>query len=306
MSAEGHVLVVDDEQDTLDTFREMIAEEGFASEMAKTRAEAIEAFKRPGLAVVLLDQRLRGPDDSNSGLDLLSVAKRTAPHVKVIVVTGYPDRDAIRRAFAEGAWDYLRKDSFLDVFLRVKVRNAMEVWRERSLAALTSEKREQEITRTWSDAQTEADPHKKGKLLETLMLLIFRSIAGFEHAQVNQKNRLEEVDVVVQNASTDPFWQKEGSYVLVECKNWSSSVGVGGLKLFRNKIEDRYGRSALGFFIAVGGYTDTTKIEEWTRRSGNSLVVLLDRNDLSVLVASRDRNATLKQFHARAVTARAD
>ncbi len=48
---------------------------------------------------------------------------------------------------------------------------------------------------------------------------------------------------------------------------------------------------------------DTVKVEAWTRRSGDSLVVLLGRDELDRLVASRDRNALLKKFHADAVIA---
>ena len=176
----------------------------------------------------------------------------------------------------------------------------------KAFAALSTEKREQELARVWQAAKTEPNPQAKGELLETVMLLVFRTIPGFEHAQVHKRNDLEEIDVFVQNSSTDPFWQREGSYVLVECKNWSSSVGVPELKLFRQKIEDRFGRSALGFFIAMGGYAETTRIEEWTRRAGDTLVVLLTREDLDALVAVKDRSTKLKEFHARAVVARKD
>lgn len=303
MNMSGHVLIVDDEQDIVDTYRELLAEEGVASETARTRDEAIAAIQRPGVAVVLLDQRLRGRDDTNSGLDLLRVIQRDAPLAKVIVVTGFADPESVRRAFADGAWDYLQKGTLVDVLLRVKVRNAMEVWRERSLGALTRAQREAEIVEAWKGARVEADANKKGELLERLMVLLFRSIEGFERAAVNRQNALEEIDVVVQNSSTDPFWQKEGSYLLAECKNWTSPVGVPELKLFRLKIEDRYGRSALGFFIAPGGYASTVKVETWTRRAGQSLVVLLDGADLDALVNASDRNAKLKEFHARAVVA---
>lgn len=131
-----------------------------------------------------------------------------------------------------------------------------------------------------------------------------RAVPGFEHAQVNRENELEEIDVLVQNRSSDPFWQREGGYVLVECKHWSKPVGAPELKAFRDKIEDRYGRASLGFFVALGGYASTTRLEELTRRGGRSLVVLLDAADLQRLVQGRDRDALLKEFHARAVMAR--
>lgn len=182
----------------------------------------------------------------------------------------------------------------------------MEVWRERALALLGHADREKAIAQTWDNARGETNPQKKGQLLEELMQRIFRSIPGFGHAHVNRQNDLEEIDVLVRNESTDPFWSKEGAYLLVECKNWNKPVGVPELKLFRQKIEDRYGRAALGFFIALGGYTETVRVEAWSRRSGQSLVVLLDANDVAVLVADSDRNATLKRFHERATVAGAD
>ncbi|MDO9015767.1 MAG: response regulator [Deltaproteobacteria bacterium] len=303
MNTDGRVLIIDDERDIIDTYREILADDGYESEAAMTAPLALAALKATDWAVVLLDQRLRGSSDGNSGLDLLDQIRTRAPFAKVIVVTGFADPVSVQRAFDRGAWDYLQKDSLLTPLLRVKVRNAMELWRERMLGALSKDKREEEIASTWKQAQAEGNPQAKGKLLETLMLLIFRSVPGFERSEVNVQNDLEEIDVVVQNGSTDPVWQKEGTYLLAECKNRSTVVGVDALKLFRMKIEDRYGRASMGFFIAPGGYASTVNIEEWTRRSGKSLVVLLDRADIDVLVASTDRNATLKAFHHRAVIA---
>jgi DNA-binding response OmpR family regulator len=306
MSAEGRILIVDDDPDFVASYREFLTAEGYSVDVASNEAQARMRFEEPGWGLIIIDQKLRGPGGPDEGLDLAVVAMRKAPEAKVIIATAYAEPASIARAFDLGVYDYLQKDQCFEAFLRAKVRNAMEVWRERALAALSTEKREQELAHAWTAAQMEHDPHCKGERLEMVMLLVFRSIPGFEHAQVRKQNDLEEIDVVVQNSSADPFWQREGSYVLVECKNWSSCVGVPELKLFRQKIEDRFGRSALGFMIAMGGYAETTKIEEWTRRAGNSLVVLLTREDLDALVVSRDRSTKLKEFHARAVIARKD
>lgn len=304
MSAEGKILIVDDEPDVAEAYREFLAGEGYTVEVAQNEKEARARFEEPGWGLIVLDQKLRGPGGPDEGLDLAAVAMRKAPQAKVIIATGYAEPAAIARAFDLGVYDYLQKDRFFLALLRAKVRNAMEVWHERTLAALSIERREKALAKAWGEAQTERNSQRKGELLEEVMFLLFRSIPGFEHAQVRRQSNLEEIDVLVQNSSSDPFWQKEGSYVLVECKNWSSPVGVPELKLFRTKIEDRYGRAALGFFIAMKGYAETTKIEEWTRRSGSSLVVLLTAGDLGALIASPDRSATLKELHARAVVAR--
>ncbi|MFO0604053.1 MAG: response regulator [Polyangiales bacterium] len=306
MNSQGRILIVDDDRDFLAAYREFLTAEGYDVVEARTDSEARARFKEPGWGVIVLDQKLLGPGGPDTGLDLAALAGRLAPEAKVIVATAYAEPSAIARAFGLGVHDYLRKDELFEHFLRAKVRNVMEVWRERALAALDRDAREKEIAATWAAARAEPNAQKKGAALEQLMLLMFRSIAGFEHARVNRQSELEEIDVLVQNSSADPFWQKEGSYLLVECKNWSKPVGVPELKLFRQKIEDRYGRSALGFFIAVAGYADTAKVEEWTRRGGKSLVVLLDAADVDALVAARDRNAKLKEFHARAVVAGRD
>jgi CheY-like chemotaxis protein len=306
MNPQGRILIVDDDREFLAAYREFLTAEGYEVAEARTDAEARERFKEPGWGLIVLDQKLRGPHGPDVGLDLAAVATRLAPEAKVIIATAYAEPSSIARAFDLGVHDYLRKDQLFEHFLRAKVRNVMEVWRERALAALDRDAREEEIAATWAAARAEPNAQKKGAALEQLMLLMFRSIAGFEHARVNRQSELEEIDVLVQNGSADPFWQKEGSYILVECKNWSKPVGAPELKLFRQKIDDRYGRSALGFFIAVGGYADTAKVEEWTRRGGQSLVVLLDAADVDALVAARDRNAKLKEFHARAVVAGRD
>lgn len=306
MSTHGRILIVDDDPAFLVAYRDFLMGEGYTVDEARSDLEAREKFTKPGWGLIVLDQKLRGPSGPDSGLDLAAVATRLAPEAKVIIATAFAEPSSIARAFDLGVYDYLRKDELFEHFLRAKVRNAMEVWRERSLAALSREKREQEIAGVWKASQSETNPQRKGELLESLMLMMFRSIEGFEHAHVNRENALEEIDVLVQNASADHFWQKEGSYLLVECKNWSKPVGTAELKLFRAKIEDRYGRSALGFFVAVGGYAETVRVEEWTRRGGASLVVLLDRSDIDALVMSSDRNARLKEFHARAVMAGKD
>ncbi|HWO18694.1 MAG TPA: response regulator [Kofleriaceae bacterium] len=306
MNTAGRILIVDDDPDFVASYKEFLTAEGYAVEVASNGQEARTRFEEPGWGLIVIDQKLRGPGGPDEGLDLAVVAMRKAPEAKVIIATAYAEPASIARAFDLGVYDYLQKDQFFEALLRAKVRNAMEVWRERALAALSTERREQELASAWEDAQTVRDPQLKGDLLEFIMFLLFRTIPGFEHAQVNRQNHLEEIDVLVQNSSTDPFWQREGSYLLIECKNWSSPVGVPELKLFRQKIGDRFGRSTLGFMIAMNGYTETTKIEEWTRRGEQSLVVLLTREDLDALVATRDRSAKLKEFHARAVVARRD
>ncbi|MEZ4405928.1 MAG: response regulator [Polyangiales bacterium] len=303
MTTQGWVLVVDDEQTFVDTYRDFLGDEGYVVETARSRDEALQRLSKRGCAVILLDQRLNGPAGPDVGLDLIGQFASVAPDAKVILATGYASAESIARAFRSGAYDYLKKDEHFEVFLKVKVRNAMELYRERTLARLDRDALEASIRQTWADTQTEVDPQKKGRLLEQLLVLLFRSMPGFESVRSNVQNELEEVDVLVQNNARDPFWERESQYILVECKNWSKPVGVDELTLFWAKLERRYSRCQLGLFVATGGFAKTVQIERWSRRNGQTLVLLLGPEELKAFVTAPDRGAWLKGCHARAVMA---
>jgi hypothetical protein len=120
---------------------------------------------------------------------------------------------------------------------------------------------------------------------------------------------VEELDILVQNGSIDPFWQKESPYILVECKNWSKRVGAKELRELWAKMEGRYNRCRLALLVAVGGVADTAHDLQLRKSENDLLVILIEAGSLDDLVRSRDRNETLKEMHRRtvaAVHARAD
>lgn len=150
--------------------------------------------------------------------------------------------------------------------------------------------------------ETEADAHRKGKLLEDLMVLVFKTIHGFQQASVRRRNEVEEIDLIIRNESTDPLWVNERtSYILAECKNWSKPVDVTELRSFAWKLTHRHGRCRLGFFIAPGGFTSAFKDALRGEAKDDYLVVLVDREALRALVLSTDRNGVLKRLHEQAV-----
>lgn len=70
------------------------------------------------------------------------------------------------------------------------------------------------------------------------------------------------------------------------------------------KLERRFGRSRLGFFIAVGGFTKGFGTVLQAERKGDVLIVPIGREQLEELVNAKDskeRNAKLKELHGRAV-----
>src|SRR5262249_54471848 len=99
-----------------------------------------------GFDVVLLDMRLSTSAGPNDGLDLLPEIQRRSPFAKIIVVTGFAEQQPIKDAFTAGAYDFMAKQGpQFQALLQAKVRNALELTRERRLAAMSNAELEAEI-----------------------------------------------------------------------------------------------------------------------------------------------------------------
>jgi CheY-like chemotaxis protein len=303
MRPAGRILIVDDDSMFLDMYRELLSRDGYTVESAMNRTQAIERLDEKDWDVVILDLRLLGLDGPDQGIELIGEVSRRAPGAKAIIITAYTTSDAIERAYAAGAVDFLEKQSkFFEHHLRAKVRNAVDAVRERNFGRLDRGEAEERIQSIWQALQSEPDANRKGLLLEELIELLFRSIDGFHTIERRRRSEDEEIDLVIQ---TDPkhasFWARESTYILVECKNWSRPVGPEPFDRFQNKLQRRFGRAKLGFFVATGGFAAGFHSTRQTERKGDVLVVCIGPEDLATLVAAGDRDAVLKQFHARAI-----
>lgn len=298
----GRILLVDDDPSFLQLYRSRLLGEGYLVEVATTFSEAIEWLERGGWDVVLVDQKLSGSDGPDCGLDLVVEVSRLVPQAKTILVTGHATEQAVARAFRDGAYDYLEKGPIFRVLLLAKLRNALEAVRSIHYGELSDGEVELVIRDTWAEVEAEVDPFRKGKLLEDLLVLIFKTIPGFRHASARRRNEEEEIDVVVRNESADPFWVNERtSYILVECKNWTRKAGATEIRSFLWKLSRKYNRSRLGLFIAPGGFTGPFKSDLRAERRDDFLVILIGREELRSFVFATDRNVFLKELHERAV-----
>lgn len=306
MTSPGHILIVDDDPDFVAIYREMFEKQGLEVTVAHTADDGTRALEDLGsqLDVVLLDQKLQGRGGPDSGLDLIARAESLAPFAKTIVVTGYATADAIERAFQLGVYDYLVKNGAFAALIRAKVRNAVEVTSERRLAALTREGVVTELRSTWAEVRTETDRNRKGKLLEELVRLLFRATPGFERVETRLDNRVEEIDIVVENHAEDAPWKNDGaSYLLGECKNWSKACGSAELRNFYAKLTTKYQRARTGFFFAPGGFTTEFEPARREHAKDDVLVIPVDARDLERWIEADDRVSVLGELHKRAVFA---
>jgi CheY-like chemotaxis protein len=112
------ILIVDDEPDVADLFRQRFRRETrqgtYVLHFAASGEEALDrlgADIQPQLIVILSDINMPGMD----GLELLRVVKERRPDLHVVMVTAYGDDERRRRATQFGAREFVTKPVDFDL-----------------------------------------------------------------------------------------------------------------------------------------------------------------------------------------------
>ncbi|WP_172327638.1 adenylate/guanylate cyclase domain-containing protein [Mangrovicoccus sp. HB161399] len=119
----GHVLVIDDTQQTRELLRRQLMRQGHEVTAAASAAEALEILERGGIELALVDILM--PD--MNGIELLTRlrAQDRWQQLPVIMVSGLTDLRAVTRCIEAGAEDYLEKPVDA-VLLRSRVQAALQ------------------------------------------------------------------------------------------------------------------------------------------------------------------------------------
>jgi len=112
------ILIVDDEPDVADLFRQRFRRETRAGtyvlHFAASGEDALDRLTgeiKPPLIVILSDINMPGMD----GLELLRVIKERRPELPVMMVTAYGDDERRRRAAEYGAMEFVTKPVDFDL-----------------------------------------------------------------------------------------------------------------------------------------------------------------------------------------------
>lgn len=153
------------------------------------------------------------------------------------------------------------------------------------------------------DATLVAPKSERGRMLETLMGAILSSVKGFSIISTNVRTSTEEIDLLVRNNSDEWPWAYESPLLLVECKNWSrDKIGVADVKVFADKLNNRFGRTRFGLFVTASAIPKTVRDEVLRHSTSTTLILLIDEPALRSLVTAPDKSVALSQIYLRAVT----
>jgi CheY-like chemotaxis protein len=104
-AAAKQLLWVDDEADLLESHRLFLTEKGYAVEMARNAADALELLRQRPFDLLLLDEQMPGM----RGVSMVREARELAPALPVVMVTKSEDDVTLRDALGVDVAEYLVK-----------------------------------------------------------------------------------------------------------------------------------------------------------------------------------------------------
>jgi DNA-binding NtrC family response regulator len=113
------VLLVDDEQDFLETLAERMRARGMNVSTTASAADAVKMAEAESYDAVVLDLKMPGMD----GLEVLSAIKERNPDIQVILLTGHATLEKGIEAMKLGAMDFIEKPADIQV-LTEKIKQA--------------------------------------------------------------------------------------------------------------------------------------------------------------------------------------
>lgn len=110
MSKKIKLLLVDDEENFVNTLAERMKMRDMGSDVAHDGETALEMVKDEAPDVMVLDLRMPGID----GVEVLRKVKKAHPHVQVIVLTGHGSEQDQEVCMQLGAYEYHKKPVDID------------------------------------------------------------------------------------------------------------------------------------------------------------------------------------------------
>lgn len=109
------LLLVDDEVGYLEVLEKRIRKRNLDVTTASTGQQAIQLLRRTDFDAAVVDLKMVDMD----GIEILTIFKKMAPDLAVIILTGHGSEQAAREGIEKGAFDYLTKPCDLESLLEI-------------------------------------------------------------------------------------------------------------------------------------------------------------------------------------------
>jgi len=109
MKLNPHILIVDDEPRMRDLLHRAITSWGHKASVARSGEEALRVIQQEPPNIILLDLNL----PAMSGLEFLERVRETHPATEIIILTGFGDLDAAKKAIHLDVVEFLTKPAHL-------------------------------------------------------------------------------------------------------------------------------------------------------------------------------------------------
>ena len=115
MNDKTTILVVDDNQDLLETFAMILKRRGYEVQTACDGSAAVDRFKEQNFDVTLMDIVM----PEMNGVDAFKKIREIQPEASIILMTAYSDEELIRTAIDEGVTLIIQKPIRIDSLIKL-------------------------------------------------------------------------------------------------------------------------------------------------------------------------------------------
>jgi len=121
------LMVVDDEPIVGKSLKRFLEKAGYQVDVFFDSKEAVGEIKKRSFDIIITDYKMEGYD----GLQILDIAKKKDPDVKVIIITGFIQKTTESDAFSRGAFDFIIKPFKVEALKDIVKKAELEIIRNR-------------------------------------------------------------------------------------------------------------------------------------------------------------------------------
>jgi hypothetical protein len=151
--------------------------------------------------------------------------------------------------------------------------------------------------RALSKVKSATTNDEKKKSLEDLAEVLIMPISGLAVLRHNLRSSAEEIDVLVTNESKDIFWIRLDSPILIECKHWSTPVGVTEIGDVVRKLNSLGKPTSI--LLTLNGITGNdfrdARLLLRELRQKEQYIIVLNESDLVEIAAGVDPSDKIKE-----------